>query len=107
MALSATDAWHFFDYEWQTEAHRYARIQKLNAIHTEHIDHKSDGKKVADKALWQTFNHFDYRQPSPVWSLKPFMGFWWLPLLLLMGCGWLLMVFPGLKMVRRRLYALA
>ena len=107
MALSATDAWHFFDYEWQTEAHRYARIQKLNAIHTEHIDHKNDGKQLADKALWQTFNHFDYQQPSPGWSLQPFMGFWWLPLLLLVGCVWLLLVFPGLKMVRRRLYALA
>ena len=100
MALSKSDAWHFYDYEQQSETHRYERIQKLNDIHVNHIELAHDRAQKADQSLWKEFNEFTYQQPTLTWSLKPFGLTWLLPLAIIALLTWVVLsVF-----VRTRVY---
>ncbi|OKY25436.1 DUF3526 domain-containing protein [Thalassotalea sp. PP2-459] len=103
MALSATDVWHFYDFEQQTEAHRFARISKLNKIHAEHIEREHDSSSKADSTHWQDFERFEYQVPSLSFSLAPFKQVWFMPLICFFLIGGLLFS----KILRRRIYALA
>jgi ABC-2 type transport system permease protein len=103
MAIAGTDSWHFYDYEMQSETHRYQRIEKLNHIHATHIDAAHDRGSTADASLWQQFQHFEYQMPSLDQSLAPYRYIWPLPLvLILVGIG-----FVTNGRVKRRVYALA
>lgn len=101
MALTRTDTRHFLDFEQQAEAHRYARIQKLNKLHTEEIDHHNDRDQRIDKSYWQEFEAFTYQSPVLGWSLSPFSLAWLLPLLVVV------VMFGSLnsKGMQRRVYA--
>lgn len=103
MAVAGTDVWHFYDYEMQSEHHRFARIEKLNKIHAEHIDAEHDRGAKAEPIHWHTFNAFEYQQPPLSQSLEPFKTTWPVPLIFLL-MGLLLLSNPQVK---RRVYALA
>lgn len=101
MALARSDAWHFYDFELQSEAHRYARTQKLNEIHTNHIELAHDRDQKASSEFWQDFDKFEYQAPNLAQSLAPFSQIW--PVLAL-----LLVVLTSLLLssfVSRRVYA--
>ncbi|MFC3032705.1 ABC transporter permease [Pseudoalteromonas fenneropenaei] len=101
MALTKTDTKHFLDFEQQAEAHRYTRIQKLNALHTHEIHHHNDREQRISKSFWQEFAPFSYHSPNLSWSLQSFSWRWLLPLLAVA------LLFIGLysKGMQRRIYA--
>lgn len=101
MALTRTDTRHFLDFEQQAEAHRYARIQKLNQLHTHEIHHHNDRAQRVDKSYWQTFEAFTYATPRLSWSLKVFSLSWFLPLIVVV----LLFTFLNSNKMQRRIYA--
>jgi ABC-2 type transport system permease protein len=103
MAIAGSDVWHFYHYEQQSEAHRFARIEKLNTIHAEHIDTATDSESTADQSLWQQFNAFEYHGPNLTQSLAPYPNFWLRAGLLLMIVGLLV----SNNRIKRRVYALA
>lgn len=103
MALTATDVWHFYDYEQQTEAHRFARITQLNNIHAKHIESEHDRTSKADSSHWQHFKPFEYQVPPLSFSLAPYKQVWYMPFLCFVLIGCLLFT----KTIRRRVYALA
>ncbi|TMP38195.1 ABC transporter permease [Pseudoalteromonas rubra] len=101
MALTRTDTRHFLDFEQQAEAHRYARIQKLNQLHTDEIHHHNDRAQRVDKSYWQEFDAFHYTMPTLSWSLSAFSLAWVLPLLAVMA----LYIFLNSNGMQRRIYA--
>ena len=103
MAISATDVWHFYDYERQTEQHRFARISKLNEVHAEHIDQAHDRGSTADALHWQSFNDFHYQPKQLKQSLMPFKSTW-LILAVLIGLLVTLFILPS---ANRRFHELA
>lgn len=103
MAIAGTDSWHFYDYEIQSEHHRYARIEKLNKIHAEHIDAAHDRGSKADSSHWQQFQAFEYQMPTISQSLAPYRFIWQVPLMfILLG-----VFFATNGNIKRRVYALA
>tara|TARA_R110002050_G_scaffold181180_2_gene314731 strand:+ start:185 stop:1621 length:1437 start_codon:yes stop_codon:yes gene_type:complete len=103
MALSATDIWHFYDYENQTEAHRYARITQINQIHAEFIDAEHDRESKAEADHWLEFEDFNYQQPTLTQSIAPIK---WRGFILFILIG-LFAVFFSLPQLSRRLHELA
>ncbi|MBL4631136.1 MAG: DUF3526 domain-containing protein [Paraglaciecola sp.] len=103
MALTAADVWHFYDYEQQTEAHRFARIKQINKIHAEQVDHEHDKKPRVSANNWQDFAQFKYQAPSLTQSMAPFSIVWIIPLLFFVLASVLLLN----AKVQRRLYAQA
>ncbi len=103
MAISATDIWHFYDYEKQSEAYRFARVSQLNEIHAEHIDAKHDRQSKASAHHWQRFNNFEYQSRSLSQSLAPLKTTWMI-LLVFIGFFATLFFVPRLN---RRLHELA
>ncbi|CAH9052607.1 hypothetical protein PSECIP111951_00655 [Pseudoalteromonas holothuriae] len=101
MALTRTDTNHFLEFEQQAEAHRYARIQKLNQLHTNEIHHHNDRDQKVDKSYWQEFEPFHYQSPTLSWSLRTFSWLWILPLLIVIT---LFIVLNSTRM-QRRVYA--
>ncbi|RZM76463.1 hypothetical protein C3B51_18020 [Pseudoalteromonas rubra] len=101
MALTRTDTRHFLDFEQQAEAHRYARIQKLNELHTHEIHHHNDRAQRVDKSYWQEFEAFNYLTPKLSWSLSAFSLAWLLPLLAVAA----LFSFLSSNPMQRRIYA--
>ena len=70
MAISGADSRHFFSFEQQAEQHRFERIQRLNTIHTQEIDHHNDREQRVSASLWQDFPEFHYQPASLSWSLS-------------------------------------
>lgn len=70
MAISASDSRHFFDFEQQAEHHRFERIQGLNKIHAEGVDHHNDREQRVSASLWQDFPEFQFQNATLSWSLK-------------------------------------
>ena len=70
MAISGADSRHFFDFEQQAEQHRFKRIQGLNKIHTEDVDHHNDREQRVSASLWQSFPEFYYQPVTLTWSLQ-------------------------------------
>ena len=103
MAISASDIWHFYDYESQTEAHRFARISLLNQVHADHIDPKNDRESKAASHHWQKFNDFHYKPQNLATSLAPFQYNW---MILLFFVGGIIAIFYTPKL-NRRLHELA
>ncbi|KAF7775257.1 ABC-2 type transport system permease protein [Pseudoalteromonas citrea] len=101
MALTRTDTKHFLDFEQQAEAHRYARIQKLNQLHTNEIDHHNDRDQKVHKSYWQEFKPFSYQAPDLTWSLSVFSWLWLLPLLVVIA----MFITLNTKGMQRRIYA--
>ncbi|MGB0859090.1 MAG: ABC transporter permease [Pseudoalteromonas spongiae] len=101
MALTRTDSQHFLDFEQQAEAHRYARIQKLNELHTHKIHLHNDRAQKVSKSYWQEFEPFHYQAPNLSWSLKGFSFFWILPLIAIALIFTCLVSAP----MQRRIYA--
>ncbi|TMO65827.1 ABC transporter permease [Pseudoalteromonas aurantia] len=101
MALTRTDAKHFLDFEQQAEAHRYARIQKLNKLHTHEIHLHNDRDQKVHKSYWQEFKPFHYQAPNLNWSLNPFSWLWLLPLCVVV----LMFITLNSKVMQRRIYA--
>ncbi|MCG9760241.1 MULTISPECIES: DUF3526 domain-containing protein [Pseudoalteromonas] len=101
MALTRTDTKHFLDFEQQAEAHRYARIQKLNELHTHQVNHHNDRAQRIDKSYWQEFEPFSYSAPNLQWSLRDFSWTWLLPTFAV------LIIFLSLNspLMQRRVYA--
>ena len=101
MAMTRTDTKHFLDFEQQAEAHRYARIQKLNQLHTHEIHHHNDRDQKVNKSYWQEFEAFNYQAPNLKWSLASMQLSWIMPLILAV----LIFVFLSTKGMQRRIYA--
>ncbi|TQV88584.1 DUF3526 domain-containing protein [Aliikangiella coralliicola] len=101
MAVSGSNIKHFYDYELQSEQHRFNRITKLNQIHAEHIDYHQDRGSKAHHDMWSKFQAFHYQAPNLVVSVKPFTSFWPIPLVII---G--IVIFTARsRPIKRRLYA--
>jgi ABC-2 type transport system permease protein len=62
MAAAGTDYWHFEDFLLQSEARRYAMVQALNQIHTDHIAYENDREQRLSADFWQSVKRQDYRR---------------------------------------------
>jgi ABC-2 type transport system permease protein len=70
MGLAGTDAHHLADFQERAEAHRYAFIQALNALHTSEIRWQNDRAQRLDRSRWSAFPPFEYKAPPVAWALS-------------------------------------